>query len=244
MGVIYQAYCKCHPEEGPRYVGQTGQPLHRRADGHLYNSRTPGRPGYGSYMNNWIRKHGEGNIVFEVLEDVPLDELNDREDFWIRKLRNEGANLTNASPGGGQPRGWKMPADVVEANRQRMMGRPVSEETREKIRQSKIGKKRPPEVGERIAEKLRGRKHDPEVVKRRNLSISEAWTEERRLRHSEQVRGELSAHAKLTDEKVREMRRIREDEGVPYHQIAKLFGISKKTAMNAVKGVTWKHVID
>lgn len=47
--------------------------------------------------------------------------------------------------------------------------------------------------------------------------------------------------AKLTPSLVRRMRRWRE-RGMIYREIAERAGVSKKTAMQAVKGVTWAHV--
>jgi transposase len=49
------------------------------------------------------------------------------------------------------------------------------------------------------------------------------------------------SRTKLNDEKVRIIRALRA-EGVMFKQIAKVFGISIKTAEAAAKGITWRHV--
>lgn len=55
-------------------------------------------------------------------------------------------------------------------------------------------------------------------------------------------KGERHVHAKLTDEKVREMRAIYRAGGVGYERLASQFGISVMTCYSAVNGRTWKHV--
>jgi len=56
----------------------------------------------------------------------------------------------------------------------------------------------------------------------------------RRERH----RGASNNLAKLTDDKVREMRAL----NLPYAVIARMFGVSQPTASAAIRGETWGHV--
>lgn len=55
-------------------------------------------------------------------------------------------------------------------------------------------------------------------------------------------RGETKPLAKLTDEIVKEMRRLRETESLTFREIAKRFDIGQIAAFNAVRRYTWKHV--
>lgn len=69
-----------------------------------------------------------------------------------------------------------------------------------------------------------------------------AWDSGLRTREHLPVHyGENKYNSKLTNNKVIEMRKLR-DSGVSYSKIAKLFSIHKTTAMNAIKGITWKCV--
>lgn len=113
VGYIYAVTCTCHPEEGIRYIGQTVVSVSSRRCVHLWNSRTPSSKSYGSHFSNWIRKHGEKNIRFFVVEETTSDEIDAREDWWIRDLLSKGARLTNVKGGGGQARGHKRP-DISE----------------------------------------------------------------------------------------------------------------------------------
>lgn len=55
------------------------------------------------------------------------------------------------------------------------------------------------------------------------------------------IHGEKCCGAKLTDEKVREMRRLRLI-GQSYRSLALKYGVSRQTATDAIVGVAWKHV--
>lgn len=108
-GIIYAVMCKCHPEDGIRYIGQTVISINSRKHVHLWNARTPESKSYKSYFSNWIRKHGEENVEFFQADLTTEDKLDALEDFWIQRLRGDGAKLTNLKAGGGQARGHKRP---------------------------------------------------------------------------------------------------------------------------------------
>lgn len=108
-GIIYTVKCCCHPEEGVRYVGQTSKGLASRRYNHFWHARNKDSRSYNGHFYRWIRKHGEENIVFEVLEECPTEELDAREEFWITSYRTLGYKLTNIKQGGAQARGHKRP---------------------------------------------------------------------------------------------------------------------------------------
>lgn len=56
------------------------------------------------------------------------------------------------------------------------------------------------------------------------------------------VRGEDHPTAVLTEAKVRAMRQLRADTGMPYYMIAAFYGVSQRTAWLAIKRRTWAHV--
>ena len=61
-----------------------------------------------------------------------------------------------------------------------------------------------------------------------------------RVRHGTSARGERNPMAKLTTERVAEMRQLRAATGLSYQQIGKQFGISPMTAYRAVEKQSWK----
>jgi len=97
---------------GKTYVGQTKNFANRKA-GHLYNSRKGNeRPLYKS-----IRKHGEENFLFEVVENgISLELINEREKFWVSHYDSfnpeKGYNLTS-----GGSRGTEISEETRRKNR-------------------------------------------------------------------------------------------------------------------------------
>jgi len=58
-------------------------------------------------------------------------------------------------------------------------------------------------------------------------------------RHGTTAKGERNPMAVLTEEKVKEMRKVRSESGKTYLQIANEFGVSKMTAFRAVTQRAW-----
>lgn len=54
--------------------------------------------------------------------------------------------------------------------------------------------------------------------------------------------GTRNASAKLTEDNVREIRRLRQDSHVSVSQIAKQFGVTEKVIYDIMRGKIWKHV--
>ena len=106
-GVLYDKayiYCLSDPRDGQvRYVGKTIC-LNRRFNGHLH--------GKGTHKANWIQELVRLGLkpVMEVLEEVPANDWEDAEKFWIASLSFMGCKLTNGTEGGeggGTKRGYK-----------------------------------------------------------------------------------------------------------------------------------------
>ena len=97
-GVIYKITCLVN---GKSYVGPTRQGLSRRITEHKRDSNKD-RPG----IDAAIHKYGWENFTVEVLEECPVEQLNDREIFWIAELNTKvpnGYNLTDGGEGGLNP---------------------------------------------------------------------------------------------------------------------------------------------
>lgn len=78
-----------------------------------------------------------------------------------------------------------------------------------------------------------------------NASSNLAWaTQKENLAdmhdHGTALIGEKNPMARLTDDAVASMRLIREKDGLPYHVIAKIFGVSAMTAHRAINHRSWK----
>jgi len=94
--VIYGLSCTCHPEKGVRYVGLTTMTVEKR----VWKHKSEARLGKGLPIYNWLRKHGEENLCWEILQSCDALELNANEILWIAKLREQGNKLMNVTAGG------------------------------------------------------------------------------------------------------------------------------------------------
>lgn len=85
-----------------QYVGQSTN-LSRRWSDHRSKSRHPRKPDeYRNLLYIAIREYGLENFSFEILEECDVEELNEREIFWIKKL-NTYIDGYNNTPGGNLP---------------------------------------------------------------------------------------------------------------------------------------------
>jgi len=149
-------YTVTHKQTGRVYVGKTyrrdGKVKDRWAE-HLNSARK----GSLTYLHSAIRKYGECNFSFEIVDIVSKENLNDAEMSWIIRLSSNvkgfGFNLTIGGDGGAQSdrNVLKKMSDAAK-NRKHI---PMSNETKEKIRQSKIGIPRHPDVIKKMTERRR-----------------------------------------------------------------------------------------
>ena len=116
------------------YIGQTKDPV-RRCSAHFYIARKGNaRPLYAS-----IRKHGEANFAFEILEECADAAINEREEHWVAHF-----DSFNAEKG----------YNLTSGGRQHFQ---FSEETREKLRQKATGHRHSQATLEKIGEASRNR---------------------------------------------------------------------------------------
>jgi group I intron endonuclease len=86
-------YCITNTTNGNQYVGQTKNELNRRWKEHLYEAtKYNTRPLYRA-----INKYGRDSFKIRILEELPIEKLNEREAYWIEKLNtfNNGYNATS-----------------------------------------------------------------------------------------------------------------------------------------------------
>ena len=91
-------YCFTNNINNKKYVGQSKQ-LERRYYLHLRDSLSKTKSENDtSLLHAAIRKYGIENFTYEILEECEINELNDKEKYWIEQLHSYvlegGYNLT------------------------------------------------------------------------------------------------------------------------------------------------------
>lgn len=112
-----------------------------------------------SYIERAIKKYGVKNFSLEVIEKVnDVSFLNEREQYWIRFYNTyKDKNHYNLTPGGDfNP---MLLPDVVD----KLRGRHLSDETKNKISIAHMGKKLSPEHRKKISEGNKGKTFSKET---------------------------------------------------------------------------------
>lgn len=138
--IVYALTCpKCGT---PRYIGQTTDSYARHLD-HLKGTRSSDN---SIYKQNWVQSLLNQGLKpnFVVLIELPFaGQLDGAEIYWIAEMKRRGCPLTNLNDGGGGNRGWKQTQDTIERRRQKLIGRPVPQERRERIAATLRGRPSP-----------------------------------------------------------------------------------------------------
>jgi group I intron endonuclease len=76
------------------YIGQTIQSLNKRFNGHCCYSKSD--RSINMYIKRAIHKYGRNHFSISLIEECPIDKMNEREQYWINYYNsyNEGYNLT------------------------------------------------------------------------------------------------------------------------------------------------------
>lgn len=138
--IIYALLC---PKCGcPRYVGQSSNG-DKRFEKHLMGMRSQD----ASHLKKvWVQRLLDEGLrpVWRILLELPgPEDLDAAEIFWIAEMKRRGCPLTNFTEGGHGTRGWKQSPETIEKRRQKLLGRPVPQERRDRIAASLTGRPSP-----------------------------------------------------------------------------------------------------
>lgn len=217
VGKIYRITCA---KSDKIYIGQTtcGY-LSERLSGHFYFAEHGGK----THFANAIRLYGRESFKIEEIEECSMEDLNDRERFWIKKfssnIKEFGYNMSEGGDGGRNS---------------------LSDEVRAKISKTKSGVSTGPCSPERrkaisIAKKAKGYKHSPETLdkikEKRNAYV---LTDKHKLSIS--LGMSKNKKFKLTKEQVEEIQSLIKQD-INLLEIKQKFDISRDTIRRIKKGI-------
>lgn len=203
MAIIY---CIENLENRMRYIGQT-QDFKKRIREHKYRLRNKIHP--NSHLQSAWELYGEQNFIFYILEECGIEELDEKEMFYIRKLNTieEGYNQVE---GGGGIRGWKHSEEFKERMRQSNIENPripSKEQIEALIFYNKTRNYRhSEETKEKMRIAHRGKKASEETKKKCSEAQLKVWkgNEARKKKFSDRMKGAKNIYFSLTEEQKRE----------------------------------------
>ena len=121
------------------YIGKTGMNFGDRWDSHRALLR--GGKHFNQYLQRSWDKYGEENFDFIIIEECRVEELDEKERYYIRlyKEKNLSYNFADGGEGGsflGKHLSEETKRKIGEKNRINMTGKKPSEETRNKMSES------------------------------------------------------------------------------------------------------------
>jgi group I intron endonuclease len=181
------------------YIGQTVRTLRQRKNQHISESKR-GKD-TTCYIHNAIRKHGDVNFKFEIIDKCKnIDELNEKEIYHIEKYNTLKPNGYNLTEGGNGTTGYVFDDEtkkrISESNKKSWKNKTPEQkkEQGDRIklfyvnnRSSLLGKKRPeitgdlnpakrPEVRKKISEKNSGNER-PDLSERNKSNFGKTYEE-------------------------------------------------------------------
>lgn len=128
-------YCLMNKLNGKVYIGQTKAPASRKAS-HFYEAKR----GNHRHLYASIRKYGQENFSFDVIEECEDDVINEREQYWVSHYDSynpeKGYNLTRGGEGtigSDKPKTPEHKEKMRQAQKKYWSNPPASDTRRQKL---------------------------------------------------------------------------------------------------------------
>lgn len=226
------------------YIGQTVGSLDRRKAVHFSSAVSDSNlPFYRS-----IRKYGKDNFDWiEVEKCGTIEELNGREEYWIRKLNTVSPNGYNLQGGGlnkfhHKETKIKM-SKAKQGKKHPMYGKELPEKTKIKIGKAHKGRIFSEQHRRKISETKQGENHP--MYGKAAWNRGKNHTEKTKIKMKENhanVNGENNPLAKLTVVDIVDIRKWYK-EGMLQREIAKIKKITRQNVGLIVNYKRWKRIV-
>jgi len=163
----YVGQAVCILSSGRKYGYQ------KRWQGHIIEANN--NRGFCRVLDNAIRKYGHEFFKVELIEQIDIDQLNQREEYWIKELNTLS------------PNGYNLRTGSSKGNRE-------SDETKEKKRQSMYGKN----VGKDLPRMERKREEDGDLPKYLRSYQDSSGKEGYRISHHPKLKDRSFVSKKLS----------------------------------------------
>lgn len=153
--IMRYIYCFKNIVNNKAYIGQTNNPTKRKNE-HMKNVHD----GHKGILYHSIRKYGEDNFSFDVIEECEDHLSNEREIFWIN-FYDSFENGFNLTTGGDHFSHSEITKNKIGSA---FRGKSLSEEHKKKLRESNLGKKPPPhseETLQKMSNSMKGKNTGP-----------------------------------------------------------------------------------
>lgn len=207
---------------------------------------------YNKHLTNAFQKYGKNNFHFEIIELVEdfsgnklihKSVLLQREQYWINILKHYyNVSLTAGSPLGCK-RSLESKKKMSEARKGKYSGKnhPLygthrSKEVKDKISLGNKGKYHTEESKIKISKALKGK-----MKGEKNSMYGTKHTEEWKIKMKELLKGENSSMAKLTWNKVRELREKFLTGFYTRKMLSEEYEVELSTICRIIKNKTWKE---
>lgn len=142
-------------ENNKVYIGQTCQSFQKRFWHHQWKLKNGNHD--NKFLQNEWNKYGEEKFEFSIIEIVDKSLLDEREIFWIEEYRKQNICL-NLQDGGQSVHLERFVSPetrkrVGEINREKLTGKKLSEETKEKMSKARLNKSHIKKKTDSITEK-------------------------------------------------------------------------------------------
>lgn len=176
------------------------------------------------HLQHAWNKHGGSSFVFETYSECAKQELKPTEQHFLDLFCGTEQCYNIAIDAECPTRGLAQSEEARQKKSEALRGRTLTEEHKQKIGQAN-----------------KGTIHSE--TSRRNMALAhqgKILPKAQRRKIGRALRGESAPLAKLTENEVKEIRQQYGEQS--YNQLARQFGVDKKSIINVVKRRTWKHI--